>query len=104
LGGLTIFCIGLLGIYLSKVFVEVKQRPYTVIANLYERSKDTLDSARSMDRLMHASGEVSGEDRELLIADRLQHGWTSSDHGEATQTTTEPVSQVTNGRPHSDRR
>jgi putative glycosyltransferase len=31
LGGLTIFCIGIIGIYLAKVFTETKDRPYTVI-------------------------------------------------------------------------
>ena len=33
--GLIIFFIGLQGIYLSKVFLEVKQRPYTIIRNVY---------------------------------------------------------------------
>jgi len=36
LGGLTIFCIGLVGIYLSKIYTETKQRPYTLIRNIYE--------------------------------------------------------------------
>ena len=36
LGGLSIFCIGLLGIYLSKIFIEVKQRPYTIIRQIYQ--------------------------------------------------------------------
>lgn len=38
LGGLTIFCLGVIGMYLSKVFMETKQRPYTVIRQIYERS------------------------------------------------------------------
>jgi putative glycosyltransferase len=38
LGGMTIFCLGIIGIYLSKVFVETKQRPYTIIRDLYDRS------------------------------------------------------------------
>jgi putative glycosyltransferase len=29
LGGVTIFCVGVLGIYLAKVFTETKNRPYT---------------------------------------------------------------------------
>jgi len=33
--GLIIFFIGLQGIYISKVFLEVKQRPYSIIKNLY---------------------------------------------------------------------
>jgi putative glycosyltransferase len=31
LGGITIFCIGVIGVYLSKVFSETKDRPYTII-------------------------------------------------------------------------
>ena len=31
LGGLTIFCLGVIGMYLSKVFMETKDRPYTVV-------------------------------------------------------------------------
>lgn len=38
LGGLTLFCLGIIGIYLSKVFLETKQRPYTIIRHTYERS------------------------------------------------------------------
>ena len=36
LGGLTIFCLGVIGIYLSKIFIETKQRPYTIIRRIYE--------------------------------------------------------------------
>lgn len=39
LGGLTILSVGIIGIYLAKVFSETKQRPYTVIKYVYE----TLD-------------------------------------------------------------
>jgi putative glycosyltransferase len=39
LGGLTIFCLGLIGIYLSKIYIEVKQRPYTVVREVYERKE-----------------------------------------------------------------
>ena len=35
LGGIIIFCIGLIGIYLSKVFIETKHRPYVVIRKKY---------------------------------------------------------------------
>ena len=40
LGGLTIFCVGLIGIYLSKVFMETKQRPLTVITQVHERATE----------------------------------------------------------------
>jgi putative glycosyltransferase len=39
LGGLIIQCIGIIGIYLSKVFTETKQRPYTIIREIYDPSK-----------------------------------------------------------------
>lgn len=35
LGGLTIFCLGIIGIYLAKVFSESKDRPYTVVRAEY---------------------------------------------------------------------
>lgn len=38
LGGITIFCLGVIGIYLAKIFTETKQRPYTIIKNVYEWS------------------------------------------------------------------
>lgn len=41
LGGLTIFCLGIIGIYLSKIFIETKQRPYTIIRQLYEQTERT---------------------------------------------------------------
>ncbi|MBF0225759.1 MAG: glycosyltransferase family 2 protein [Desulfobacterales bacterium] len=37
LGGLNILFIGIIGIYLSKVFMEVKDRPYTIIKHIYEK-------------------------------------------------------------------
>lgn len=43
LGGLTIFCLGVIGIYLSKIFMEVKQRPYTIVKEVYESPAATGD-------------------------------------------------------------
>jgi len=40
LGGLTIFCLGVIGIYLSKIFMETKDRPYTIIRKVYGRELD----------------------------------------------------------------
>lgn len=37
LGGLVISFVGILGIYLSKIFSETKQRPYTIVRHLYGR-------------------------------------------------------------------
>jgi putative glycosyltransferase len=36
LSGITIFCLGVIAIYLSKIFIEVKRRPYTIIREVYE--------------------------------------------------------------------
>ena len=37
LGGLVISFVGILGIYLSKIFSETKQRPYTIVRHVYGR-------------------------------------------------------------------
>jgi putative glycosyltransferase len=31
IGGVLIFCVGIIGIYVSKIFIETKNRPYTII-------------------------------------------------------------------------
>jgi putative glycosyltransferase len=43
LGGLTLFALGILGVYLSKVLLEVKQRPYTIVREVHDRTAE-LDS------------------------------------------------------------
>jgi putative glycosyltransferase len=43
LGGITIFCLGVIGIYLSKIFIEVKQRPYTIVKEVYGYSPAPSD-------------------------------------------------------------
>jgi putative glycosyltransferase len=40
LGGLTILCLGVIGIYLSKVFSETKQRPYTIVREVHSHAGD----------------------------------------------------------------
>jgi putative glycosyltransferase len=39
-GGLIILLLGIIGIYLSKIFIEVKQRPYTIVRNIFKRNKE----------------------------------------------------------------
>jgi putative glycosyltransferase len=35
LGGINLFFIGLVGLYISKIFAEVKQRPNVIIRQVY---------------------------------------------------------------------
>lgn len=37
IGGLLMSSVGIIGIYLSKIFSEIKQRPYTIIRQVYRR-------------------------------------------------------------------
>jgi putative glycosyltransferase len=50
LGGLTLFSLGILGIYLSKVFLETKKRPYTIIREVHERAADPHSRDAGADR------------------------------------------------------
>src|SRR5262245_27110797 len=36
LGGLLIFCVGVIGIYISKIFIETKNRPYTIVRRIHQ--------------------------------------------------------------------
>jgi putative glycosyltransferase len=40
LGGMVLASLGALGIYIAKIFDEVKDRPYTVVRKVYEKKKD----------------------------------------------------------------
>lgn len=40
LGGMVISFIGVVGIYLSKIFYETKRRPYTIVRQIYARQQD----------------------------------------------------------------
>jgi putative glycosyltransferase len=43
IGGLIIFFIGVVGLYLSKIYLETKKRPITVIKNLYGKFPKILE-------------------------------------------------------------
>jgi putative glycosyltransferase len=47
LGGLILFCQGVQGIYLAKIFLEAKRRPVAIVRQVYEESQESLhDSLR----------------------------------------------------------
>lgn len=35
LGGLILLCVGLVGLYISRIFIETKNRPYTIVRNVF---------------------------------------------------------------------
>jgi putative glycosyltransferase len=37
LGGLLILCVGVVGIYISKIFIETKNRPYSIVRKVHQR-------------------------------------------------------------------
>ena len=37
-GGLTILFLGLIGLYIAEIFIEVKNRPITIIKNIYQEN------------------------------------------------------------------
>lgn len=59
LGGMMIFCMGIVGIYVAKVFSETKQRPYTIVREVYETPPTARVSANEF--RLH-----SEEDRPVL--------------------------------------
>lgn len=40
LGGLIISFIGVIGLYLAKIFTETKQRPYTIVRHIYQQERN----------------------------------------------------------------
>ncbi|HVC98369.1 MAG TPA: glycosyltransferase family 2 protein [Pirellulales bacterium] len=64
LGGLTIFCLGLIGIYLSKVYLEAKQRPITIVRRVYRHGgkHDAALDAEVRERLLVPDGSSAWSD------------------------------------------
>ena len=62
LGGLTILFLGIIGIYLSKIFSETKRRPYTIIRQIYSQGRaQTLDHPDGVDSKRPESPLRGGE-------------------------------------------
>jgi len=43
LGGLAIFSIGVVGLYVARIFIETKRRPYTIIRDVYQQAGSRLN-------------------------------------------------------------
>ena len=48
LGGLIVSFIGVIGIYLSKIFIESKQRPYTIVRHIYKNNNSILNGVNEI--------------------------------------------------------
>lgn len=62
IGGMTIFCNGIMAIYLAKIFLEVKQRPLAIVRELYRAPQPATapakrGSTRADKHMQAASGE-----------------------------------------------
>jgi putative glycosyltransferase len=38
MGGVIVFCLGVIGIYISRIFVETKNRPYVIVRRIHQRA------------------------------------------------------------------
>ena len=39
IGGIITLCLGIIAIYLAKIFIEVKNRPYTIVESIYSKKR-----------------------------------------------------------------
>jgi putative glycosyltransferase len=53
LGGVLIFCVGIIGIYISKIFIETKNRPYTIVRRVHPYSGADQDLRATQDTPDH---------------------------------------------------
>lgn len=61
IGGILIFCLGVIGIYISKIFVETKNRPYIIVRRLHGWPTQPASAPK---------GDVAGNSR--MIADSVE--------------------------------
>ena len=66
LGGLIIFCVGVIGMYLAKIFTEIKQRPYTIVRAEY--------GSRAGSRRSELATLLRGQARDYYEAKLRAHG------------------------------
>ena len=57
LGGLIIFFLGVIGLYLSKIFVEVKDRPQFIIRKVYRRAMPDGTESHALDHALPVAAQ-----------------------------------------------
>jgi putative glycosyltransferase len=38
MGGIIVFCLGIIGIYISRIFVETKNRPFVIVRRIHQQA------------------------------------------------------------------
>ena len=80
-GGLILFCQGMIAIYIAKIFLEVKQRPRTITRHFYARAADPHTSRSAEVRESEAGAGAPGAGQ--LVSERVEAGMPRS-NGERT--------------------
>lgn len=57
MGGANLFFVGIVGLYISKIFIEVKQRPYSIVRDIYSGGLGDTQSG------LRTSGGAFGNDQ-----------------------------------------
>jgi putative glycosyltransferase len=47
MGGIIVLCLGVIGIYISKIFIETKNRPYTIVRRFHQWPLQTAAGSRT---------------------------------------------------------
>lgn len=49
IGGVIVFCLGIIGSYICRIFIETKNRPYVIVRKIYQFAKEGLDDGKAVD-------------------------------------------------------
>jgi putative glycosyltransferase len=61
MGGIIVLCLGVIGIYISKIFIETKNRPYTIVRRVHQRPVKTAAGSGTDDQGRHGVAENNFE-------------------------------------------
>ena len=76
LGGLIIFCVGVIGMYLAKIFTEIKQRPYTIVRAEYGSEQDQGGRSQRTGPTVVSSNVLRDQARDYYEGKLRTHGAT----------------------------